>query len=195
MPQYNCAHHDTKPPYWSSAVQGPSWVFLNEWSWVQGNVAAPTLIHTFISFTHKPHIPYSYRPLCITLMAVVDDYCWVLVTLQPHTVFISQTEHLPPPGKTHLDLIWGKICLLREKEEVRSRRTDCSLASPAWFNLATDGVCEHLYSSYLGRWVRVSAKESEMEGDKKQEVFVCRDRSKMNWGGFKWSSYKHFDSK
>lgn len=181
MPQYDCAHHDTKPRYWSSAVQGPSWVFLNEWSWVQGNVAVPILIHTFISFTHKPHIPYSYRPLCITLMAVVDDYCWVLVTLQPRTVFISQTEHLPLPGKTHLDLIWGKICFLREKEVVSSRRTDCSLASHTWFNLATDGVSDYLYSSFR-KWVRVSAKEREMEGGKKKEVFVCRDRGKMNRG-------------
>lgn len=97
---------------------------------MQGNVAVPIPIHTFISFTHKPHISYSYSAPCITLMAVVDDYCWVLVTLQPRTVSISQTEHLPPPGKTHLDLIWGKICLLREKEEVSRRRADCSLASP-----------------------------------------------------------------
>lgn len=67
-------------------------------------------------------MPYSYSPLHITLMAVVDDYCRVLVTLQPRTAFISQTKHLPLPGKTHLDLIWGEICLPREKEVVSIAR-------------------------------------------------------------------------
>ena len=87
-----------------------------------------------------------------------------LVTLQPRTVSISRTEGPPPPGKTHLDLIWGKICLLREKEEGSRRRSDCSRASAAWFNLAADSVADHLYSSYFGRWVRVNAEEEEKEG-------------------------------
>lgn len=180
MPQCDCAHHDTKPRHWGSAVQGPSWVFLNEWSWVRGNVAVPTLIHTFyLIYTQTTH---SHGPLCIALTAAADDYYRVLVTLQPCTVSISQTEDLPPPGKTHLDLIWGKICLLREKEEVSSRRRDCSLASAAWFNLAADSVSVHLYSSYFGRWVRVSAKEGEMEGGQEEEVFVYRGRGKGNCG-------------
>lgn len=63
-------------------------------------------------------------------MAVADDYYRVSVALRPCTVSISQTEDLPAPGKTHLDLIWGKMCLLRERE-VSSRRRDCSLASAA----------------------------------------------------------------
>lgn len=50
-------------------------------------------------------------------MVMADDYYRVLVTLQHCSVSISQAEGpSPPPGKTHLDLIWGKICLLREKE-------------------------------------------------------------------------------
>lgn len=94
-----------------------------------GNVAVPALIHTFYLFYTQTTHPYSHEPLCITLMAAADDYYRVSVTSQPRTVSISQTEDLPLPGKTHLDLIWGKICLLWEKEEVSSRRTDCSLAS------------------------------------------------------------------
>lgn len=43
---------------------------------------------------------YAQRP-----MIVADDYYPVLVTLQPCSVSISQREDLPPPGKTHLDLI------------------------------------------------------------------------------------------
>lgn len=35
----------------------------------------------FISFTHKPHILYSYRLVCITLIVVENDYYRVLVTL------------------------------------------------------------------------------------------------------------------
>ncbi len=61
----------------------------------------------------------------------MDDFYRVLVALQPCTVSISPTEYLPPPGKTHLDLIWGKICLLREKEEGSRRKSDCSLAGAA----------------------------------------------------------------
>lgn len=92
----------------------------------------PTLIHTFLSHLHTNHtFPIRIGPPCVALTAAADDYYRVLVTLQPCAVSISQTEDLPPPGKTHLDLIWGKICLLREEEEVSSRRKDCSLASAA----------------------------------------------------------------
>lgn len=130
----------------------------------------------FSSFTHKPHISYSHRPLRVALKAAADDYYRLLVTPRPCTVSISRTEDLPPPGKTHLDLIWGKICLLREQEEGSGRRSDCSRASAAWFNLATDSVSDHLYSSYFGRWVRVSAEEGETEGGEEREVFVYRRR-------------------
>lgn len=99
-----------------------------------------------------------------------------LVTLQPRTVSISRADRPPPPGKTHLDLIWGKICLLREKEEGSRRRSDCSRASAAWFNLAADSVADHLCSSYFGRWVRVNAEEGETaggtEGRKEDNLFT-----------------------
>lgn len=43
-------------------AQGPSWEFLNEWSWVLWNVAVPILIHTFESIcTQTPYSP-SQRP-------------------------------------------------------------------------------------------------------------------------------------
>lgn len=91
-------------------LQGPSWVFLNEGQGVGGcRSASFSFIHS-ITFAHRPH-----TPLC-TQHRNWDDYYWVLVTLQLCRVSIRQTEDLPPPGKTHLDLIWGKICLPRERE-------------------------------------------------------------------------------
>lgn len=83
--------------------------------------------HIFISFTHKPHIHIGDGTYVLWRMITTRR----LVTLQPRTVSISRAEGPPPPGKTHLDLILGKICLLREKEEGSRRRSDCSRASAA----------------------------------------------------------------
>lgn len=169
-----------KPLHRGSAVRGPRRVFPHEWT------AVPALIHTFYLIYTQPaqasvHNTYScgkLRPLVVGNTAAS----------------INPAEDVPVPGKTHLDLIWGKICLLREKEEVSTRRSDCSLASATWFNLASDSVSDHLYSSYFGKWVRVKAKEGEMEEGEEMEVFVYWGKKKT-LKALKVSYYKHFDSR
>lgn len=88
--------------------------------------AVPTLIHTFYLIYTQTTL--SHRLPRIALTATADDYYrFVGHTAAAHNIH----QGLPPPGKTHLDLIWGKICLLEEKEEGSSRRSNCSPATAA----------------------------------------------------------------
>lgn len=156
----------------------PSWVFLNEWRRVQGNVAVPTLIHTFyLIYTQAADSLF-------TRAGVHNTYSgggWLQLSAG-HTVASEPGIHQPERGspsawKNSFRSYLGKNLFVEGKGREVRRRSDCSLASAAWFNLVGDSVSDHLYSPWFGRWE--SAEERETKGRDEEKLFVYRETNRQ----------------
>lgn len=97
--------------------RGPVGYFLMNEAGRRGTSHCQLPFTHFISFTHKPHILYSHRPLCITLIVAADDYYTALVTLQPCSVSIRPSQGSPSAWKNSFRSYLGKkfVCCGRRR--------------------------------------------------------------------------------